>query len=329
MGNIHGHGPNCHDVRIPKNTVSHSEPKNGSDATERKLLVKFSGVLSGDQIIPRDIQRVIFHMLLGGQHYEEPGKFSEKNWKAIADWVNCQKVCKAWNESCWDSIPKDFATRVLQRVCRISANKWTEHLNVANKLLKYGADPSADDCYALQVAAERGHAAIVETLLNKEGVDPSVNDHHAIFHAAKYGHEKVVEVLLKDTDDEYVKNTRMLDAALTHDKWEVIYVLMRDPRTDITYGNHKVIIKACDCRWFGSDNLHVLLKDGRLDPGAQDNACLKIAAENNNERIVKMLLADPRVDPYAHRNFIIKGLGKGSSAIVKLIKEATSPKQQH
>ena len=63
--------------------------------------------------------------------------------------------------------------------------------------------------HAIQWASEKGHAEIVELLLNWKGkngkqVDPTDWDNHPIRRASEYGHDQVVELLLawKGEDDQ-------------------------------------------------------------------------------------------------------------------------------
>ncbi|RKP18107.1 hypothetical protein ROZALSC1DRAFT_30161, partial [Rozella allomycis CSF55] len=59
-------------------------------------------------------------------------------------------------------------------------------------------DPSADENYAIRVAARNGHTEIVKYLLTNPRVDPRANGNYAIQRASKYGHADVVKLLLAD-----------------------------------------------------------------------------------------------------------------------------------
>jgi hypothetical protein len=73
------------------------------------------------------------------------------------------------------------------------------HISVVERLLQdERIDPSANDNYAVQVAAQNGHLAVVERLLQDERVDPSADDNYAIRMAAFNGHLAVVDRLLED-----------------------------------------------------------------------------------------------------------------------------------
>jgi hypothetical protein len=84
------------------------------------------------------------------------------------------------------------------------------HLAVVERLLQdKRVDPSADDNYAVRWAAVNGHLAVVERLLQDKRVDPSADDNYAVRWAAANGHLAVVERLLQDkrvdpsADDNY------------------------------------------------------------------------------------------------------------------------------
>jgi len=44
----------------------------------------------------------------------------------------------------------------------------------------------------------------------------------------------------------------------------------------------------------------------QIDPSAQNNWTIKVAAENGHQDVVELLLKDPRVDPSAEDNWAIK-----------------------
>jgi len=50
----------------------------------------------------------------------------------------------------------------------------------------------------------------------------------------------------------------------------------------------------------------MLLADPRVDPSAGDNFAISMASARGRTDVVKVLLADPRVDPSAHNNYAIR-----------------------
>jgi len=73
------------------------------------------------------------------------------------------------------------------------------HIAVVDRLLQdKRVDPSANDNYAVRFAADSGHLAVVERLLQDKRVDPSARKNYAVRQAAARGHLAVVDRLLED-----------------------------------------------------------------------------------------------------------------------------------
>jgi ankyrin repeat protein len=64
----------------------------------------------------------------------------------------------------------------------------------------------------------------------------------------------------------------------------------------------------------------LLLADDRVDPSVNDNFAIQLAAENGHIEVVKLLLADDRVDPSARGNYAIRFAAEtGHIEMVKLL----------
>ena len=91
----------------------------------------------------------------------------------------------------------------------MNAVRRTDNKELVKQMLKSGVDPSAQDNYAIQLAAEYGHTEVVRLLLGDERVNPSAVDNYAIKQAAYYGRTAIVRLLLSDkrvdpsADDDY------------------------------------------------------------------------------------------------------------------------------
>jgi ankyrin repeat protein len=122
---------------------------------------------------------------------------------------------------------------------------------------------------ALGFAAQKGHVAVVELLLAEDGVDQYFEDDEdqtALSIAAKYGHEEVVELLLTKRiplDSWFAQNSLRSAVREGHD------------------GVAKLLLKA----------MKVQLKTEEVD-----GEILLMAAENRHEAVVKLLLAEERID---------------------------------
>ena len=140
-------------------------------------------------------------------------------------------------------------------------------------------DPRAQDNYAIQWAAFKGHHKVVKLLLADQRVDPTAQDNYAIKWASASGHHEVVRLLLEDG------------------------------RADPTYNDNSIIR-------FASNNGHhevvkLLLADLRVDPTANNNDAIRFASSRGRHEVMKLLLADSRVDlenKYARRIQHLSGL---------------------
>jgi len=66
--------------------------------------------------------------------------------------------------------------------------------------------------------------------------------------------------------------------------------------------------------------VRLLLADHRVDPGADDNRAFQKAGKNGHVEVIKVLLADPRVNPAANGNNAIQlASGNGHVEVVKLL----------
>ena len=181
--------------------------------------------------------------------YENPG--SPKKWKA-------------------DKI-------ILGRRSKITAKK-------IKQLIEEGAEPKANDSYALRWAAEYGHLEIVELLI-KNGADSKADNSSALQWAATNGHLKIVKLLLKSGADPKANNSLGLQLAAKNGHLEVIKLLLEagaDPKADDSYalqlaaGNGRLEI------------VKLLLKAG-ADPKADDSYALRWAAEYGHLEIAELL----------------------------------------
>jgi hypothetical protein len=138
------------------------------------------------------------------------------------------------------------------------------HIAVVDRLLQdVRVDPSADGNSAIQIAAYY-NLAVVERLLQDKRVDPSANDNYAVRAAAVNGHVAVVERLLQDERvDPSANNNEAVRVAASE--------------------GHLAVVER-------------LLQDKRVDPSADDNYAVRWAADCGRLAVVDRLLEDDRVD---------------------------------
>lgn len=73
---------------------------------------------------------------------------------------------------------------------------------------------------------------------------------------------------------------------------------------DPSANDNEAIIEACQKH--GYEIIELLLEDPRVDPSARDNEALITACVGRNFPVVRLLLKDIRVDPSARNNEAIK-----------------------
>jgi WD40 repeat protein len=158
---------------------------------------------------------------------------------------------------------------------------------------------------AITWAAENGHAALVELLLQDDRVDPTAKDNIAFRRAAASGHVSVVELLLQDDRvDPTAKDNIAFQFAASNGHLQVVERLLRDPRVDPTVQNNYPFRRAAASGHVSV--VELLLQDPRVDPSSLDNDAFRYAAVGGQITVIKRLLRDPRVDPSANDNFAIR-----------------------
>ena len=113
--------------------------------------------------------------------------------------------------------------------------------------------------------------------------------------ACENGHFHVVKTLLSDPRVDPSSEINLYSSS-ANGRIEVVKLLLADPRVDprqsdcisvaAEYGN-LAVVKA-------------LLADGRANPCADDNYAIQMAYQNEHTEVVRLLLADPRVDIGTH-----------------------------
>lgn len=184
--------------------------------------------------------------------------------------------------------------------------------------------PQADICEGLRLACQHGHIATVKFILT----DDILNDvevcnsltRECVKIAATFGHFDIVKVLLNNSDLEisnYVKEdltrwsimngyiqilelippspdniVHSVSLAQQYKKSDIVKFLIQD-LTDNQI--QKLFLDSCI-----KDNIQLvklLIADPRVDPSAKDNVALGSAVYEHKEELVQVLLSDPRVIP--------------------------------
>ena len=109
-----------------------------------------------------------------------------------------------------------------------------------------------------------------------------------------------------------------LTGAIKNAYVETVELLLTDPNVDTLVNPPTDAIMVASA--YGHANIvKILLADSRIDPSACDNESVIIASMCGHTDIVKLLLADPRVDPSINNEPIIEAASGGHTDIVKLL----------
>jgi ankyrin repeat protein len=183
------------------------------------------------------------------------------------------------------------------------------------KILSLGVDITSGENIALINAVNANHLTMVKILL-KRGADPSVDDNYCLELASANGNEKMVKLLLSLPTTNPGPST--IRDAVRSGCIAVVKLLLEDGRVNPGANDNSAINVAC---WLGhSSILKLLLKDPRTDPSDGNNVILLTAVERGYYRIVRRLLMDPRVDPSDNHNpAIIAAANHGNAPILELL----------
>ena len=206
------------------------------------------------------------------------------------------------------------------------------HKDVVTHLIEDPVNKASIDDQALCGAIENGHCEIAQLLLDTEEV--FVKARHVQV-AARNGDVDMVKLLLddEDVDDKitfslenfsddvrtllqpYVDRDNFLNSCGTGDL-EVVEALL--PKMNISGECKLALMYAAQ---FGHiEVVKLLLADKRVDPSANDNCAIYWAAENGYNRVVELLLKDGRVDP---SDVIQSCVKRGNIEMLKLLLQNT------
>jgi len=200
---------------------------------------------------------------------------------------------------------KDIITRLKAERALVLASYYGFEDEVKYILEKYddlpnlGIGPEYAHGSALTLAAENGHANIVEILLKDGRIDPNVRINFSLSKAAAEGHADVVKLLLKDSRVDPGLNNEVLENTIKGGHTEVVKLLLEDKRSDpnVELLGHKGGPLRYAAEHGYTEIVRLLLADGRADPSARGSDALNLAAEHGHTEIVRLLLEDGRSNP--------------------------------
>lgn len=200
-------------------------------------------------------------------------------------------------------------------------------------------DPAADNNRAIRVACQNNYdnTGVMRLLLEDGRVDPADVDNAALKCACGCGHIEEVRLLLslKNPDgtqvvDPTAGENQALHNACRTGAIEAVRLLLslRSPDGNLlvnpnvynhsnTYFNHYTAIHgACEG---GDENIvRLLLADERVDPTVANNRAIRWACGDGHAEIVRLLLADGRADPDAG---LREARRKNNTDLIELIEE--------
>ncbi len=187
------------------------------------------------------------------------------------------------------------------------------HLDIINLLLEEeGIDPEqtglAHELNSLSLAARFGDINIVNRLLDY-GLDPSAEDNQALDHAAITNHLDIVNRLLQDNRVGIPNHT--LFNVITSGYYDVAKRLLEDDRVNLEAKNNALRFAA---EYGRLDIVNLLLDVHQVDPSADSSAALASAAWGGYLPVVNRLLKDKRVDPAVG---LERARQRGHSRIIK------------
>ena len=157
------------------------------------------------------------------------------------------------------------------------------------ELLKEGADPKAENSYALRYASYNGHLDIVKLLIPLS--DPLHMNSQSLINAALMGHYDIVKLLLQAGSNPLAENSMALQFAAKEGHADIVKLLipLSDPKAYDSYALRYA-------SYYGHLDI-VKLFIPVSDPKARNSEALRWASYNGHLDIVKLLIpvSDPEV----------------------------------
>ena len=124
----------------------------------------------------------------------------------------------------------------------------------------------------------------------------------------------------RDAFDVLIKNfgvpSDFLDSVTKRSEGLLLYLLKRDHFKDSN--SMEEFSRACELGMRRVPSF--LLRDGRVDPSAENNDAIRLASERGHRDVVELLLGDDRVDPSAENNSAIRFASRrGHSEVMMLL----------
>lgn len=143
----------------------------------------------------------------------------------------------------------------------------------------------------VKAACQQGDVEKVATFMRDSSFGNVL--HNALITASEEGQLEVVKILLNDKRVVYKNLYAAFDYACAHNRVEVVKLLL--PKVKPEDYDNAAIIEAAN--YNAVEVVRVLLADSRVNPGAKTSEALLRAAMNGHIEVVKALLESPEVNP--------------------------------
>lgn len=154
--------------------------------------------------------------------------------------------------------------------------------------------------YECKYGSKKGAVA----MLANPATNPAEGNSAALFIAVDNGWLKFFKALLADgRADPMAAKGALFKKALATGNWHFVDALVSDPRVKIP-NDSSLYITAMECYHHESSVFDTLLT--YVDPSGDDNTALMFAIASDNDRIVDMLIEDPRIDPTQNNYALIR-----------------------
>ncbi|KAJ3029080.1 UNVERIFIED_CONTAM: hypothetical protein HDU68_000207 [Siphonaria sp. JEL0065] len=165
------------------------------------------------------------------------------------------------------------------------------------RILMQVLDPSSLDNIAILQASRNSHSEIVRLLLTDSRVNPSVQRNKALVYAVSRGDLEIARLLLA-AERVHPANVyeNLILSAVQRQNVEMVRLLVEDGRIDPCDNGGSLAMHLCTDRG-DVEILKVLLEDPRVDAGVDDQYALQLAIRRGHHDVVEVLLAHPTVDP--------------------------------
>ena len=225
------------------------------------------------------------------------------------------------------------------------------HSTVVKILLNEQADPTVQDNFPISIASQNGFSSVVKVLLKDTRVNPAAQDNTPLKMAVQEGNIKIVQLLLNCPEvDPGADNDFSLRSAVLQGRIEIVQLLLNHPKVNptanknyalkeaIRQGNVSIVRYLLDhpkvnpnigfklaCEGGNFEIIKTLLNSPKnVDASFNEQYPLRMAINQSNKKLVKLLLKRPEVDPSIEDNYAIQSASiKGDSKIVKYLLKHT------